>query len=185
MAKTITIGRSPDSSIVVDKSFDTVSGSHAELTLLDDGRLQFTDFSRNGSIINDTPVHNKYVYVSTDDVIVLASSYTLDWKEVINLIPELAHADTKRTQRRGDQPIQPYIPSEHNNDTSKKIERQVSSPYISVAEPVPDSKNNKRKKSGGKSNLPLILAIVTIATALVAFLALYVFDDLILQYWPF
>ena len=177
MAKTLTIGRSPDSSIVVDKSFNTVSGSHAELTLLDDGRLQFTDFSRNGTTINDTPVHNKFVYVSTDDVIVLASAYTLDWTKVIDLIPELAHADTKRTQRRGEQPLTPYIPSEHK--------KQTFSPYISVNEPVPEPKQVNSNKYGRKSNLPLILSIVAFVAAIIAFLALYVFDDILYQYLPF
>ena len=52
----ITIGRDPNSSIVVNPRFDTVSSNHAEIEYPADGRFLYIDHSTNGTMINNQKI---------------------------------------------------------------------------------------------------------------------------------
>lgn len=104
MAQTITIGRDPLSDIKIDNSFERVSNRHADLTYTDDGRIQFTDHSTNGTIINDRELHHDSAYITPDHTVKLAGDYTLIWENVFALMPDLARAQSKRTRR-----VQPNV----------------------------------------------------------------------------
>lgn len=75
--KTIRVGRNSDNDIVY---YDmSVSGSHAEITLMDDGRVLITDHSTNGTLVNGSLLHHSTCQVSISDVIVFPGGNVLDW----------------------------------------------------------------------------------------------------------
>ena len=80
--KKISIGRDPQSDIVVDDHWDTVSNEHADIELRD-GNLIFYDHSSNGSVINKQKIHNTNVGIYPGDLIMLAGKYELKW-DIIN-----------------------------------------------------------------------------------------------------
>ena len=79
---TITIGRSPQNTIVVDSSYSTVSSNHATITD-NGGVLTLQDHSTNGTYINGQHIHNQSVTIRQGDKITLASTYALPWNEVM------------------------------------------------------------------------------------------------------
>lgn len=85
MKTRITIGRHPDNDIVVAPMFDTVSGHHATITRSGDNYV-FEDHSTNGSYINNDRIHNVTTRIYRGDNIKLSSSYTLDWRQIDNLM---------------------------------------------------------------------------------------------------
>lgn len=83
MSRTIKIGRSPENDIVLNSRY--VSGHHAEIVCSDAGTYMFTDYSKNGTIINGFMVHNQSVNVNYGDNILLAGHEILDWSRVQNI----------------------------------------------------------------------------------------------------
>jgi len=79
---TITIGRSPQNTIVVDSSYSTVSSNHATITD-NGGTLTLQDHSTNGTYVNGQHVHNQSISIRQGDKITLASTYELPWREVM------------------------------------------------------------------------------------------------------
>lgn len=77
---TFYIGRNPENTIVLNDP--SVSGRHAELTLFDDGRILFKDYSTNGSYVNGQFVNQASVYVSFGDSIIFPGNILLDWAQV-------------------------------------------------------------------------------------------------------
>lgn len=204
--KTITIGRSPQSTIVVDPSFETVSNNHAEITLQDDDRVKFTDHSSNGTVINGTAVCNRSVYVTGDDVIRLADKYVVEWEQVYALIPELALALSKRTQRPNKAqppavddgatqilpPGQAYPGPGYASQSATINQKAKPTPMPSAApSPAPAGKSKSKNKGKNKAarsssvgqSKPFYrsnLAMVIIAfIAVMVIIAFTVFDDVI------
>ena len=88
MAKTrITIGRDPQSDIVVDERWDTVSNEHSEIELRD-GSLIYYDHSSNGTVINKQKIHNTNVGIYPGDIIMLAGKFELSWETISKYFPQ-------------------------------------------------------------------------------------------------
>ncbi|MDE7375920.1 MAG: protein kinase [Muribaculaceae bacterium] len=87
LKKRIFIGRNEDNDIVVPAVFNVVSGSHADLKLLDSGEYLFSDHSTNGSTVKGKNIRNEAVTVSFGTPIILATRYALDWELVRELLP--------------------------------------------------------------------------------------------------
>lgn len=94
----ISIGRDPQSDIVVDDRWDTVSNEHADIELLD-GRLVYYDHSSNGTIINKQKIHNKNVGVYPGDVIMLAGKFELCWDVINRFFPQSQRPTVTRNVR--------------------------------------------------------------------------------------
>ena len=72
------IGRSVECDICYD-GVPQISSKHAEMTVGDDGRMIFTDYSTNGSYVNNQLVHHSSVMVAYGDIIMFPGNITLDW----------------------------------------------------------------------------------------------------------
>lgn len=83
----IKIGRSPDSNVVVDECWDTISNDHADIELRN-GALVFIDHSSNGTIINKQKIHNREVGIYPGDSIMLAGVYELNWDLISGYFPQ-------------------------------------------------------------------------------------------------
>ena len=128
MKTRITIGRHPDNDIVVDPMFDTVSGHHATITRTGNDYM-FEDHSTNGSYINNERIHNATVRIVRGDNIKLSTSYTLNWRQIENLMADSnATVDNRATQYRPQEPSFSNVP---------KVES-----YSPVREPAPVSNVN-------------------------------------------
>ncbi|MDE5979626.1 MAG: FHA domain-containing protein, partial [Muribaculaceae bacterium] len=84
----LTIGRAPESGIVVSDAFPRVSNNHATIALVD-GRLVYNDHSSNGTIINGNLVRHEQVELTNGDQILLAGEYLLAWPVLLNMFPDL------------------------------------------------------------------------------------------------
>jgi len=84
----VTIGRDPESGIVVSEAFPRVSNNHATIELVD-GRLVFTDHSSNGTQINGNLIKHEQVTLTNGDQILLAGDYLLAWPVLLNYFPDL------------------------------------------------------------------------------------------------
>ncbi|MCQ2324618.1 MAG: CD225/dispanin family protein [Paludibacteraceae bacterium] len=93
MANQITIGRNPQSTIVVDAKYNTVSGNHATITC-EGNTLTFKDHSTNGSFVNGVKCHNGSMQIHMGDNVTLGQQYPLDMNEVMSLLG--GHAATQR-----------------------------------------------------------------------------------------
>lgn len=83
----IKIGRSPDSTVVIDERWDTVSNDHADIELRNEA-LIFVDHSSNGTIINKQKIHNREVGIYPGDNIMLAGVYELSWDLISGYFPQ-------------------------------------------------------------------------------------------------
>lgn len=129
----ITIGRAPESDIVIDQFWDTVSNEHAEIEM-HDGGLVFNDHSSNGTIINKQTIHNTDVGIYPGDVILLAGKYELTWDVINQHFPKsqrptvtrnvraesdavgrkTVHQDTNSPQSNSSRETEQFAPRQHN-----------------------------------------------------------------------
>lgn len=79
--KVVRIGRNPDNDLVY--SDPVISGSHAEITIKDDGGLLLTDHSTNGTRVNGELLHHSIRRVTTADKVVFPGEQELDWNHVV------------------------------------------------------------------------------------------------------
>lgn len=79
---TITIGRNPQNTIVVDATYNTVSSNHATITD-NGGTLTLQDHSTNGTYINGQYIHNQSATIRQGDRITLGTHYELSWREIM------------------------------------------------------------------------------------------------------
>lgn len=84
----LTIGRNPESGIVVSEAFPRVSNNHATIELTD-GRLVYHDHSSNGTLINGNLIRQEQVVLTNGDNIMLAGEYVLAWPVLLNMFPDL------------------------------------------------------------------------------------------------
>lgn len=96
----LTIGRNPESGIVVSEAFPRVSNNHATIELAN-GRLVYTDHSSNGTLINGNLVKHEQVALTNGDQILLAGEYLLAWPVLLNFFPDLQ----RRTLRFDANPV--------------------------------------------------------------------------------
>ncbi len=82
----ITIGRDPDSTIVISEDYDIVSNEHADIEVSDNGEVFFIDHSSNGTTINGQKIQNRSMKISPTDNIMLAGVRRLEWSEIRKFI---------------------------------------------------------------------------------------------------
>ena len=85
MTNQITIGRNPQSTIVVDAQYTTVSGSHATITR-NDNVLTLEDHSTNGTYINGQKIHHASATIRIGDTITLGHQYPLNMSDVLRYL---------------------------------------------------------------------------------------------------
>ena len=95
---TITIGRDPQSDIVIDERWDTVSNCHADIAMRE-GNLIFYDHSSNGTVINKQKIHNTNVGIYPGDKIMLAGVYELSWDVINRYFPQSQRPTVTRNIR--------------------------------------------------------------------------------------
>lgn len=118
----ITIGRNPQNTIVVDGSYNTVSGNHA--TIIEDGDyLAIQDHSTNGTYVNGQHIHNQSIEIRQGDRISLGKQFILSWQDISRFLIN-SHA----TQR--------YPEAPH---TVRDVERQEPHVAVNMQEAVNDS----------------------------------------------
>ena len=96
--KRISIGRDPQSDMVIDERWDTVSNEHADIELRD-GNLIFYDHSSNGTVINKQKIHNTNVGIYPGDVILLAGRFELTWDIINQFFPKSKRPTVTRNVR--------------------------------------------------------------------------------------
>lgn len=79
----ITIGRDKHCDIRIENQ--NVSNRHAHIQISGNSYI-LTDHSKNGTLVDNTILHNKSMQVTPDSLIVLASIIPLDWKRINNSI---------------------------------------------------------------------------------------------------
>lgn len=84
----LTIGRNPESGIVVSETFPRVSNNHATIEMVD-GHLVYIDHSSNGTMINGNIIRHEQVVLTDGDRILLAGEYLLAWPVLLNFFPDL------------------------------------------------------------------------------------------------
>lgn len=98
MNRTITIGRNPQSSIVISEDYDIVSNDHAEI-VQEGNDLIFIDHSSNGTIINGQKIQGKTVNIYPGDRIILAGVYELSWDKINKFIIPVGRPTVARNIR--------------------------------------------------------------------------------------
>lgn len=93
---TLYIGRSPENTIVYNEP--SISGKHAELTVCDDGRILFRDYSANGTYVNGQFVNQNTVDVSFGDSIIFPGNIPFDWNQVSNALNFMAQQSQQQPQ---------------------------------------------------------------------------------------
>lgn len=96
----IRIGRSPESNVVIEERWDTVSNDHADIELRG-GALVFIDHSSNGTIINSQKIQNREVGIYPGDVIMLAGVYELSWDVISRYFPQSRRPTVTKNIRGG------------------------------------------------------------------------------------
>ena len=78
------IGRNADNDIVY--SDPSISGSHADLTIEDNGQIILTDHSTNGTFVNGQPVRHSSVNLNFGDSVVFPGGMQLDWNHISSML---------------------------------------------------------------------------------------------------
>lgn len=114
----ITIGKSSEADLCYE-GISVISGFHSEITVdSNTGRITYTDYSTNGSLVNGVKVHKASLNIKRGDVIQLPGDVIVDWEPYI-----FASSNV----------------SVHGNETNHGV--------ITVfEEDVPDSSSKSRKK---------------------------------------
>ena len=106
----ILIGRSVECQICYE-GVAPISSKHAELIIGDDGRMMFTDYSTNGTMVNGQMINHKTIPVSYGEEIVFPGNVALDWNlvaAVFNRMRETPSAGVAQQPSPAPQPQQPY-----------------------------------------------------------------------------
>ena len=98
MSKRITIGRNPQSSIVIGEEYDIVSNNHADI-IQENDELVFVDHSSNGTIINGQKIQGRSVNIYSGDRILLAGICELDWGQIYSHVIPMGRPTVTRNIR--------------------------------------------------------------------------------------
>ncbi len=100
----ITVGRSPENTIVVSPNYTTVSGRHLTITQAN-GQLYLQDHSTNGTYINGQFVHNnQQIAITPYDTITLGREYHLDMSAVVRALQPTAGGGRETMLRQPQEP---------------------------------------------------------------------------------
>lgn len=83
----ISIGRGEYNDICIPERYDTVSSSHADIEVSEDGTLIIIDHSKNGTIVNGIRISNQRKAIKYGDRILLSKSYELPWTLIDRFLP--------------------------------------------------------------------------------------------------
>jgi len=106
--RTIHIGRNASNDIVYNEP--SVSGSHADLTIGDDGQMIITDHSTNGTYVNGQPLRQSSQPVSFGDSVVFPGGLQLDWNQVAAMVQPSAPPQMPQMQQMP--PVPPMPPQQ-------------------------------------------------------------------------
>lgn len=101
---TFYIGRNPENTIVYNEP--SISGKHAELTVCDDGRIIFRDYSTNGTYVNGQFVNQNTVAVSFGDSIIFPGNIPFDWNQVSSALNSMAQPQPQQQPQGYGQHVQ-------------------------------------------------------------------------------
>lgn len=149
----IFIGRNEDNDIVVPAACNVVSGSHADLKLLDSGEYLYSDHSTNGSTVKGKNIRNEAVAVSFGTPIVLATRFALDWEQVRQLLPP-----------EPPKPKEVVLQDWRKERASHPADLAPEMPQAEPAAPQPQPEPNKPRRNVAK----IIILICVGATLLLA-----------------
>lgn len=120
----VTIGRAPDSDILIGADCPYVSNNHA-LIYSDGYRLMLKDTSTNGTYINNNYIHHQTVLINYGDSILLAGKYPLGWEQISIFFPmnskspmTIVNSERKTTKFEPDKII--VLPEDCNKNKIKK-----------------------------------------------------------------
>lgn len=161
---TITIGRNPECTIVVNDTSKMVSGNHADVHI-EDGVLVLTDHSTNGTYINGSLVRNKQFVIMEGDSIMLANSYSVSWSQIAKHFPELNSSlqfgkKTNLMDARGDvgRKTERFDFSAGNTVVPEK-QFGVSTERLSQPNVV---KNKPKGDDSARKTISIVIAVLTI-----------------------
>ena len=102
--KTYKIGRNPNNDIIYDNL--SVSGTHAELTIDDNGCIILIDHSTNGTYVHNEIIHNSAREITPADVITFPGDNILDWNLIS--IPTPKNAEVQQPHSSTVLPSSPF-----------------------------------------------------------------------------
>lgn len=79
----IRIGRAPGNDYVIN--YQSISTNHAEIRILDDGRMVFVDHSTNGTFVGQQFVHNAYCNILGNELLRFPGNITV---RVADIVPK-------------------------------------------------------------------------------------------------
>ena len=106
----ILIGRSVECQICYE-GVAPISSKHAELIIGDDGRMMFTDYSTNGTMVNGQMINHKTIPVSYGEEIVFPGNVALDWNLVAAVFNRMRETPSAGAAQRPSPAPQPQQPS--------------------------------------------------------------------------
>ncbi len=125
----LTIGRNPESGIVVSEAFPRVSNNHATIEMAD-GRLVYNDHSSNGTLINGNLVRHEQVVLTNGDQILLAGEYLLAWPVLLNMFPDLQRRTLRFDANAASIPADAPLPQSQPQATAPQSQTAYSQPDI-------------------------------------------------------
>lgn len=163
MANQITIGRNPQSTIVVDAKYNTVSGNHATITRNGE-TLTLEDHSTNGSYVNGVKYHNGSVQIHMGDNVTLGQQYSLDLNKVMSLLG--GHAATQRQ-------VTPATAREAQPQSAPQININVGgNPQPKPARPQEEYHGTMPEKHMGLAIVSLVLGFSMLIPMILSIMAI-------------
>lgn len=149
----ITIGRDPESTIVISEDYDIVSNEHADIEM-QGSDIVFTDHSSNGTIINGQKIHGQSVKIFPHDSIMLAGVCQLDWSQINQYIPRSGRPTVVHNIRRN-----VSVPPRQDNFPSggRLVNQPNWQPSVEPSNEFPNSRPTEfhnRQASGGNGFQP-------------------------------
>ena len=90
----ISIGRNPENKIVINDDTKSVSNSHGEIKIADNGIMYYADTSTNGTIVNGKKIKDAEVIIRRNESIIFPNNAKLDW----NQVPSFVHTPNLKQQ---------------------------------------------------------------------------------------
>lgn len=149
----ITIGRDPDSTIVISEDYDIVSNEHADIEL-QGSDIMFIDHSSNGTIINGQKIHGQSVKIFPHDKIMLAGVCQLDWAQINQYIPRQGRPTVVHNIRSNvtTPPQQTYPPQQPYQLSEGQHAAGVQQGMDDFARSRPTELRNQRPVGGQNAN---------------------------------
>lgn len=86
----ITIGKADNNNIVV--KHPSISDNHGEISMFEDGRIVYEDFSTNGTIVGTKKIHKNSIDIRKNETILLPGENILPWAKIPSIPSEIKDA---------------------------------------------------------------------------------------------